>query len=88
MNLAAVKQLRRLAGELGMTLGPLAVAWTLANPAVHVAIVGTRDPRHVDEAVAAAEINLDHEVMGRIDQIMADTAAVTGPSPEMRGPLS
>ena len=29
-----------------------------------------------------------HEVMGRIDQIMADTAAVTGPSPEMRGALS
>jgi aryl-alcohol dehydrogenase-like predicted oxidoreductase len=47
--------------------------------------VGTRDPRHVDEAVAAAAIRLDSDVMGRIDQIMADTTAVTGPSPEMRG---
>lgn len=84
-NLAGVEQLGRLAADLGVTLGQLAVAWTLANPAVHVAIVGTRDPRHVDEAVAAAEINLDHEVMRRIDQIMADTTAVTGPSPEMRG---
>ena len=84
-NLAAVEKLRGLAAELGVTLGQLSVAWTLANPAVHVAIVGTRDPRHVDEAVAAAEIDLDHEVLGRIDQIMADTTAVTGPSPEMRG---
>lgn len=87
-NLAAVEQLRRLAADVAVTLGQLAVAWTLANPAVHVAIVGTRDPRHVDEAVAAAEIKLDHEVMGRIEQIMADTTAVTGPSPEMRGPGS
>jgi aryl-alcohol dehydrogenase-like predicted oxidoreductase len=87
-NLDAVEQLRRLAADLGVTLGQLAVAWTLANPAVHVAIVGTRDPRHVDEAVAAAEINLDNEVMGLIDQIMADTTSVTGPSPEMRGPRS
>lgn len=87
-NLAAVERLRRLAGELDVTLGQLAVAWTLANPAVHAAIVGTRDPRHVDEAVEAADINLDSEVMGRIDQIMADTTAVTGPSPEMRGPRS
>jgi aryl-alcohol dehydrogenase-like predicted oxidoreductase len=87
-NLAAVEQLRRLAADLGVTLGQLAVAWTLANPAVHVAIVGTRNPHHVDEAVAAADINLDHETMGRIDQIMADTTPVTGPSPEMRGARS
>ena len=52
--------------ELGITLRQLAVAWTLANPAVHVAIVGTRDPRHVDEAVAAADIVLEPEVLGRI----------------------
>ena len=87
-NLAAVEKLRRLASDLGVTLGQLAVAWTLANPAVHVAIVGTRDPRHVDEAVAAADLDLDDEVMGRIDRIMADATTVTGPSPEMRGPRS
>lgn len=87
-NLAAVDRLGHLAGDLGVTLGQLAVAWTLANPAVHVAIVGTRDPRHVDEAVEAVTIQLDEEVIGRIDQIMADTSAVIGPSPEMRGPRS
>ena len=50
-NLRAVDRLRQLAtGELGVTLAQLAVAWTLANPAVHVAIVGTRDPAHIDES--------------------------------------
>jgi aryl-alcohol dehydrogenase-like predicted oxidoreductase len=82
-NLRAVDRLRQLAGEeLGITLAQLAVAWTLHNPAVHVAIVGTRDPKHIDEALAAADLDLDDEVMRRIDQIMKDAIPVGGPSPE------
>jgi aryl-alcohol dehydrogenase-like predicted oxidoreductase len=82
-NLRAVAALSQLAThELGITLPQLAIAWTLANPAVHVAIVGTRDPDHIDGAVAAAEIDLDDAVMQRIDQIMVDAIPVTGPSPE------
>jgi aryl-alcohol dehydrogenase-like predicted oxidoreductase len=82
-NLAVVSKLERLAvSELGVSLSQLAVAWTLANPAVQVAIVGTRNASHVEEATAAAEIHLDDEVMDRIDQIMADAIPVAGPSPE------
>jgi aryl-alcohol dehydrogenase-like predicted oxidoreductase len=82
-NLGVVAQLRALATERGVTLAQLATAWVLANPAVHVAIVGTRDPAHVDEALAAAELDLDDEVMGRIDRIMSAATPVAGPSPEM-----
>jgi aryl-alcohol dehydrogenase-like predicted oxidoreductase len=82
-NLRAVDLLRQLAqGELGITLPQLAVAWTLHNPAVDVAIVGTRNPQHVDEALAASDIDLDGEVMQRIDQIMIGAVPVGGPSPE------
>jgi aryl-alcohol dehydrogenase-like predicted oxidoreductase len=82
-NLRSVDLLRQLAeGELGITLPQLAVAWTLHNPAVDVAIVGTRDPAHVDEALVAADIVLDDEVMQRIDQIMIGAVPVGGPSPE------
>ena len=70
------------AGSSGITLAQLAVAWTLQNPAVDVAIVGTRDPAHVDEALVAADIVLDDEVMQRIDQIMIGAVPVGGPSPE------
>jgi hypothetical protein len=83
-NLRVVEQLRKVATELGITLAQLATAWTLANPAVDVAIVGTRNADHVDEALAAAEIDLDDEVMARIDLIMAEATSVSGPSPEMR----
>ena len=82
-NLRAVAALRRLATEeLGITLPQLAAAWTLAHPAVHVAIVGTRNPEHVDEILAAADLCLTDEALRRIDTIMQDAVAVAGPSPE------
>jgi aryl-alcohol dehydrogenase-like predicted oxidoreductase len=82
-NLAAVTDLGRLAGELGITLSQLAVAWALANPAVDVAIVGTRNPAHVDSAVAATEVVLEPPVLARIDDIMVGAQPITGPAPEL-----
>jgi aryl-alcohol dehydrogenase-like predicted oxidoreductase len=82
-NLGIVDALSRFAElELGTTVSRLAVAWTLANPAVQVAIVGTRNPRHVDDAIAAADLRLDEHAMRRIDEIVAAEVAVGGPSPE------
>ena len=82
-NLAAVSKLQGLATrELGVSVSQLAVAWTLANPAVQVAIVGTRDASHVDEAVAATGIELDSDVLHEIDEIMRDAVPVDGPTPE------
>jgi aryl-alcohol dehydrogenase-like predicted oxidoreductase len=81
-NLSVVEKLRTVATELGITLAQLATAWTLANPAVNVAIVGTRNADHVDEALAADELELEDELMQRINQIMAAASPVTGPSPE------
>jgi aryl-alcohol dehydrogenase-like predicted oxidoreductase len=82
-NLEVVAALEQLArDDLGVPVSRLAMAWTLANPAVDVAIVGTRSPAHVDDAVAAADLELDHQVLGRIDDIMRDAVSVGGPSPE------
>jgi aryl-alcohol dehydrogenase-like predicted oxidoreductase len=81
-NLRAVAELEKLArDELGTSVSRLAVAWTLANPAVHVAIVGTRDPGHVDDAIAAADLHLDDQALSRIDTIMRTAVAAAGPSP-------
>jgi aryl-alcohol dehydrogenase-like predicted oxidoreductase len=44
--------------------------------------VGTRDGDHVDEALAASAIDLDDEVMHRIDDLMVDAVPVDDPSPE------
>jgi aryl-alcohol dehydrogenase-like predicted oxidoreductase len=47
-NLEVVEELKRFAEETNHTVAQLAVAWTLANPAVDVAIVGARKPDHIE----------------------------------------
>jgi aryl-alcohol dehydrogenase-like predicted oxidoreductase len=81
-NLSVVAGLRALARELSLTLPQLAIGWTLTNPAVHVAIVGTRNRDHVDEALAASALDLDDEVMQRIDDLTVNAVPVPVPSPE------
>lgn len=81
-NLAVVDRLKKLAGENGMTLPQLAVAWTLSHPAVDVAIVGARRPAHLGETVGAADMLLNEESRDEINRIMADAVPVVGPSPE------
>jgi|SRR5215211_4202860 len=81
-NLETVDELRAFAESRAWTLPELAVAWTLANPAVHVAIVGGRRPAHVEGAAGGAEIELSSDDLGEIDRIMERAAQVAGPSPE------
>jgi aryl-alcohol dehydrogenase-like predicted oxidoreductase len=81
-NLAVVAELQGLAADLGITVSQLAIAWTLANPAVHVAIVGARHVNHVDDSLAAADIGLSDADLAAIDKTMTAATPVTGPSPE------
>jgi aryl-alcohol dehydrogenase-like predicted oxidoreductase len=82
-NLSIVDELRDFAvRELGVTLSQLAIAWTLHNPAVHVAIVGTRNPGHVTEVLSAADLLLDRPTIAKIEEITSDVVPVVGPSPE------
>ena len=81
-NLAAVHKLEKFAAERGISVSQLAIAWTLANPAVHVAIVGARRADHVEDSLAAADLSLSDSDLAEIDTIMAAAAPVSGPSPE------
>lgn len=82
-NLAHLEQLAEFAtSQLGITLGQLAVAWTLANHDIHVAIVGTRNPSHVHEALDAVNVTLDEQTLARIEEILRDATPLAGPSPE------
>jgi aryl-alcohol dehydrogenase-like predicted oxidoreductase len=83
-NLEKVRELHRFASEeLGSSVGQLAVAWTLANPAVQVAIVGAQRAQHIDDAVAASELHLGDAELAHIDRIMTGAMAFTGPSPDL-----
>lgn len=81
-NVAVVRELAALAEDLGTSLSRLAVAWVLANPAVHVAIIGSRRAAHIQDSVAALDVQLDGHAMERIDRIMEGALAFAGPTPE------
>jgi aryl-alcohol dehydrogenase-like predicted oxidoreductase len=81
-NLAVVRELDKLAADHGITISQLAIAWTLANPDVHVAIVGARSSRHIEDSLAAADITLSGADLAEIEKIMAAATPVDGPSPE------
>jgi aryl-alcohol dehydrogenase-like predicted oxidoreductase len=74
-NLQLVDRLRPIAEELGTTLPALAVAWTLATPGVTGAIVGARRPHQVDGWLPAGDLELDTDVLARIDAAIRETGA-------------
>jgi aryl-alcohol dehydrogenase-like predicted oxidoreductase len=81
-NLAVVERLKGFARQKDISLPQLAVAWTLANPAVHVAIVGARRPSQLDQTAQAADIELSKSDMQVIDETLTGAVPVWGPHPE------
>jgi aryl-alcohol dehydrogenase-like predicted oxidoreductase len=65
-NLALVDRLRTVAERYETVPGAVAVAWTLANPAVDGAIVGFRRPDQVDPLLAAAGLELTPQDIAEI----------------------
>jgi aryl-alcohol dehydrogenase-like predicted oxidoreductase len=59
----------KLCREIGEKEATVAIAWTLANPAVSSAIVGIRTVEHLDGLERAAEVQLDRPTMDRLDEI-------------------
>ena len=53
-------------------MAQLAIAWVLQNGNVAAAIIGATRPEQVTENVKAAGVELDAEVLRRIDEILGD----------------
>ncbi|MEV6907295.1 aldo/keto reductase [Amycolatopsis sp. NPDC051071] len=81
-NLGVVGKLKDFAAGKGISVSQLAIAWTLARPGVHVAIVGARKAANIEASLAAADIDLTAEDLAEIDHLTADAVPVAGASPE------
>jgi aryl-alcohol dehydrogenase-like predicted oxidoreductase len=81
-NLSVVRDLAEFANRRNATVAQLAIAWTLANPAVHVAIVGARNPAQIRETAPGADLQLRPGEMAEIELILRREVAVGGPAPE------
>jgi aryl-alcohol dehydrogenase-like predicted oxidoreductase len=64
-----VDALRELAGQVGVNLVTLSVAWVLANEAVTAPIIGASRPGQLDSSLAAAELVLDDDLKARLDDL-------------------
>ncbi|MET7403352.1 aldo/keto reductase [Dactylosporangium sp. NPDC005572] len=69
-KLAAADALARLAEDNGLTLIELAVAFALGHPAVSSVIIGPRTAEHLEAYLKAAGVELDDDVLDRIDAIV------------------
>jgi aryl-alcohol dehydrogenase (NADP+) len=67
-----VEVLGDLAGQAGVSLVTLAVAWVLANPAVTAPIIGASSPGQLADSLAAAEYTLDSELKSQLDKVTHD----------------
>ncbi|MBE9916561.1 aldo/keto reductase [Paenibacillus donghaensis] len=65
-----VKQLEGIASELGLSVGNLALAWILRNSNVASALVGASRPDQVTENAKASGVELNAEVIDRIEEIL------------------
>ena len=67
---ATIESLRTVAGEVGMSMATLAVAWVLSNPAVTAPIIGASRPEQLADSLAAAEKGvLSPDLMARLDEL-------------------
>ena len=69
---ATVEALRPLAAEAGLSPTQLALAWTLAEPAITAPIVGASRPEQLDDAIAAVEKPLDAALKARLDELTVE----------------
>ena len=71
-DFSTVQKLQALAREAGTPLTTLAVAWTLANPAITAPLLGASRPDQLDDPLAAATYRLDPALKQRLDELTAE----------------
>ncbi|MCL6602736.1 MAG: aldo/keto reductase family protein [Paenibacillus sp.] len=69
-KIAKVQQLGKVASELDLTVGQLALAWILRQPNVSSALIGASRPSQVEENVKASGIELSEEVLKQVEEIL------------------
>jgi voltage-dependent potassium channel beta subunit len=70
-KISKVQQLDKIASEIGITVGQLALAWILRQRNVASALVGASRPEQVKENIQASGIELPDEVLTQIEAILA-----------------
>ncbi len=77
-SLAATERFGEIAADINMSLVTMAVAWSKQHDFVASTIVGATSPEQVPDLLAAADVVLDAETLGRIDAVSREIAYPMG----------
>lgn len=67
-----VRRLTKIADELGVKVGQLALAWILRQKNVSSALVGASRPEQVKENIAASGIMLSKDILAQIEAVLSE----------------
>ena len=72
-----VRELKKIADEMGTSVAKLAIAWCAANPNVSTVILGASKTYHLEETLQSLELlpHFDASLMERIDGILQNKPA-------------
>jgi aryl-alcohol dehydrogenase-like predicted oxidoreductase len=65
---AVVERVAEVAAERGVPAAQVALAWVARNPVVTAPIVGATKPHHLEDAVAAVELELSVDEVARLEE--------------------
>jgi len=65
---AVANVVKALADEMGASSAQVAIAWTLANPAVTSPLIGARTLRQLEDNIGALNVDLTAEHLARLDE--------------------
>ena len=69
-KLDLVESLSKLAADAGVSMAHMAVAFTLAHPAVTSAIVGPRTLEQLNDLLAGVDVRLDAPILDAVDELV------------------
>ena len=70
-NIAIAEVVAQIAAEIGASPAQVALAWTLANPAVSAPVLGARTPAQLEDNLGALDLTLDESHLQRLDTASA-----------------
>ena len=81
-NVQRVRNLKKIADELGVTRSQLALAWTLRHPGVSSAIMGATKVSQLEDNLKAIELTLSDDVLSAIEQALGNRPLHVQPKPK------
>jgi len=64
---AIIDAVGAIAAERGVSRAQVALAWVLSKPAISAPIIGATKPHHLDEAIAAVDLELTDDEIARLE---------------------